>query len=158
MTCLLGQTWLTRGTLQQNWLLARLITSLENISFGQVVDTMAEGAFVVDASRCIVLRNRATELLTGYSDSEALGEDCSFLQCEGLREFASGSRSCPLHDQSGASAGRQECLLRGHRGEDIPGLKNTCILKDADSQIIGLVETITDLRPLKYLEQQVPAK
>jgi len=129
--------------------------SLANISLGQVVDTMAEGVFVVDASRCIVLWNRAMELLTGYSDSEALGKDCSFLQCEGWRESASGSRSCPLYDQGGASAGRRECLLRGRHGEEIPVLKNACVLKDADGQVTGLVETITDLRPLKYLEQQV---
>jgi len=130
--------------------------SLENISLGQVVDTMAEGVFVVDASRCIVLWNKAMEALTGYSDSEALGKDCSFLQCgDGLRESGGGLLSCPLHDQGEAGAGRRECLLRGRHGEEIPVLKNACVLKDADGQVMGLVETITDLRPLKYLEQQV---
>ncbi len=129
--------------------------SLENISLGQVVDTMAEGVFVVDASRCIVLWNKAMELLTGYSDSEALGKDCSFLQCDGLRASDGGPRNCPLQDQSEAGAGQRECLLRGRHGEQIPVLKNACLLKDADDQTVGLVETITDLRPLKYLEQQV---
>lgn len=129
--------------------------SLENISLGQVVDTMAEGVFVVDASRSIVLWNKAMEALTGYPDSEALGKECSFLQCEGLRTSGGGPRSCPLHGQSEAGAGQRECLLRGRHGEQIPVLKNACILKDANGQTVGLVETITDLRPLKYLEQQV---
>jgi len=129
--------------------------SLENISLGQVVDTMAEGVFVVDASRHIVLWNKAMELLTGYSDSEALGKDCGFLQCDGLRASGSGPRSCPLHDQSETGAGQRECLLRGCNGEQIPVLKNACILKDVDGHTVGLVETITDLRSLKYLEQQV---
>ena len=129
--------------------------SLANISLGQIVDTMGEGVFVVDSSRCIVLWNKAMELLTGYSDSEALGKDCNFLECEGVRESADGFRSCPLHEQNDNDAGKRECLLRGRNGEQIPVLKNACVLKDADSQVIGLVETITDLRPLKYLEQQI---
>ncbi len=129
--------------------------SLVNISLGQVVDTMAEGVFVVDSSRCIVLWNKAMELLTGYSGSEALGKDCNFLQCEGLRESVNGSHSCPLHAREDADAGRRECLLRGRSGEQIPVLKNACVLRNADGQVIGLVETITDLRALKYLEQQI---
>jgi len=129
--------------------------SLENISLGHVVDTMAEGVFVVDASRCIVLWNKAMELLTGYSDSEALGKDCRFLQCDGLRAPGGGPRSCPLQNPTDTGAGQRECLLRGRHGEQIPVLKNACILKDADGRTAGLVETITDLRPLKYLEQRV---
>ena len=83
------------------------------------------------------------------------GEDCSFLQCDGFRASDGGPRSCPLNAPSEADAGQQECLLRGRNGEQIPVLKNACLLKDADGQTVGLVETITDLRPLKYLEQQV---
>jgi len=129
--------------------------SLAHISLGQVVDTMAEGVFVVDNLRRIVLWNKAMELLTGYSHAEALGQDCSFLRCEGLLESAEGSHSCPLHEQDDASAGKRECLLRGRNGGQIPVLKNACVLKDADGHVTGLVETITDLRPLKYLEQQI---
>jgi len=138
-----------------NGFVGGLAMSLENISLGQVVDTMAEGVFVLDASRCIVLWNKAMELLTGYSDSEAMGKDCSFLQCDGLRDSGYGPRGCPLENQDQAGAGHRECLLRGRHGEQIPVLKNACILEDADGQVMGLVETITDLRPVKYLEQQV---
>ena len=129
--------------------------SLANISLGQVVDTMGEGVFVVDNSRCIVLWNKAMEVLTGYSDSEALGKDCRFLQCEGTNESVDSSQSCPLSEQNDDGVGRRECLLRGRDGVQIPVLKNACVLRDLDNQVIGLVETITDLRPLKYLEQQI---
>mgnify|MGYP003826303749 CR=1 FL=1 len=129
--------------------------SLAGLSLSQAMDAMAEGVFVVDASRRIALWNKAMELLTGYSGSEAIGQNCSFLQCEGLIESSDDPNRCPLRDHGEAGTGRWECLLRRRDGEQIPVLKNACLLKNADGQIIGPVETIVDLRPLKYLEQQV---
>jgi two-component system response regulator HydG len=135
--------------------LVRSVMSFEDLSLSQVLDTMAEGVFVVDASRRIVLWNKAMESLSGYSGSEAIGKNCSFLECEGLSESSGDPNRCPLRGHGEAGTGRWECLLRGRDGEQIPVLKNACVLKNAEGQVIGLVETITDLRPLKYLEQQV---
>ncbi|MGE5297245.1 MAG: sigma-54 interaction domain-containing protein [Solirubrobacterales bacterium] len=132
-----------------------MATSLKNISLAQVVDTMAEGVFVVDGSHHIVLWNKAMELLTGYSQAEALGKDCSMLECGGMHLSESDRHGCPLFDHDELTPGRLECLLRDRNGEQIPILKSASILKNADGATIGLVESITDLRPLKYLEQRV---
>jgi len=132
-----------------------MATSLKNISLAHVVDTMAEGVFVVDASHHIVLWNKAMELLTGYSQTEALGRDCSMLECGGMHVSESDRHGCPLFDHDELTPGRLECLLRDRNGEQIPILKSASILKNADGATIGLVESITDLRPLKYLEQRV---
>ncbi|HNS23115.1 MAG TPA: sigma 54-interacting transcriptional regulator [Sedimentisphaerales bacterium] len=131
------------------------MASLKHISLAQVVDTMAEGVFVVDASHRIVLWNRAMEGLTGYTEAEVLGKGCSLLQCYGLRETEADQSSCPLLDRDGLASGRRECSLRGRSGEQIPVLKNACVLKDKNGATLGLVETVTDLRPVKYLEQRV---
>ena len=131
------------------------MASLEHISLAQVVDTMAEGVFVVDAAYRIVLWNRAMEALTGYTEAEVLGKGCSLLQCDGRRESEAAPRSCPLLDRDALASGRRECLLRGRGGEQIPVLKNACVLKDKNGATLGLVETVTDLRPVKYLEQRV---
>ena len=131
------------------------MTSLKQISLAQVVDTMAEGVFVVDASHHIVLWNKAMELLTGYSQAEVLGKDCSMLECGGVHLSESDRHNCPLFDHDEMTPGRLECLLRDRNGEQIPILKSASVLKDADGAIIGLVESITDLRPLRYLEQRV---
>jgi two-component system response regulator HydG len=148
-----------------------MTASLKNISLAQVVDTMAEGVFVVDASHRIVLWNKAMELLTGYPQAEVLGKDCSLLECGGLHSpglsqprraaahpgRASGAdrHSCPLFDRDETASGRLECLLRDRTGQQIPILKSASVLKDAAGATIGLVESITDLRPLRYLEQRV---
>ena len=55
-----------------------MTTSLKDISLAQVVDTMAEGVFVVDESHRIVLWNKAMELLTGYPQAEVLGKAMRF--------------------------------------------------------------------------------
>jgi two-component system response regulator HydG len=131
------------------------MTSLKNISLAQVVDTMAEGVFVVDSSHRIVLWNKAMELLTGYPQAEVLGKDCSMLQCGGLNGARANGHSCPLFDREETASERLECLLRDRGGEQIPILKSASVLKDANGTTIGLVESVTDLRPLRYLEQQV---
>ncbi len=139
------------------WLsiLGTMTTSLKNISLAQVVDTMAEGVFVVDASHRIVLWNKAMELLTGYPQAHVLGKDCSTLQCGGLHSSEVNRHSCPLFDHDETASGRLECLLRDRSGQQIPILKSASVLKDAHGATIGLVESITDLRPLRYLEQRV---
>jgi two-component system response regulator HydG len=132
-----------------------MTTSLKNISLAQVVDTMAEGVFVVDASHRIVLWNKAMELLTGYLQAEVLGKDCSLLECGGLHSSEASRHRCPLFDRDEAAAERLECLLRDRSGQQIPILKSASALKDAAGATIGLVESITDLRALRYLEQRV---
>jgi PAS domain S-box-containing protein len=132
-----------------------MMTSLRNISLAQVVDTMAEGVFVVDSAHRIVLWNKAMELLTGYSQAEVLGKDCSLLQCGGRHSSEADRHSCPLFDRDETASGRLECLLRDRGGQQIPILKSASVLKDAHGAILGLVESITDLRPLRYLEQRV---
>ncbi len=131
------------------------MTTLKQISLAQVVDTMAEGVFVVDASHRIVLWNKAMELLTGYTQAEALGKDCAMLECGGLHVSEAERRNCPLFDHEEKASGRMECMLRDRSGEQIPILKSASALKDADGATVGLVESITDLRPQKYLEQRV---
>jgi len=92
-----------------------MMMSLKNISLAQVVDTMAEGVFVVDASHHIVLWNKAMELLTGYSQAEALGKDCSMLECGGLHGPEAKRHRCPLFDlwQQSKSIG-SGLLQNGH--------------------------------------------
>jgi two-component system response regulator HydG len=132
-----------------------MMTSLKHISLAQVVDTMAEGVFVVDAAHHIVLWNRAMESLTGYSQAEVLGQDCSMLQCGGRHGGEPERHRCPLFEGEETGSGRRECLLRDRSGEQIPVLKSVSVLKDAAGATVGLVESVTDLRPLRYLEQRV---
>ncbi|MCU0917367.1 MAG: efflux RND transporter permease subunit [Planctomycetes bacterium] len=77
------------------------------------------------------------------------------LQCGGLHGAQADRHRCFLFDRDETTPGRLECLLRDRGGQQIPVLKSASVLKDANGAAIGLVESITDLRPLKYLEQRV---
>jgi transcriptional regulator with PAS, ATPase and Fis domain len=119
--------------------------TLANISLAQIMDSMAEGLFVLDADHRIVLWNRAMETLTGYSALEAMGKDCTLLDC--------AAPVCPLSESQDMD--QVECQLRHKDGSRVPVLKNGRVLKDNAGNTIGVVETVTDLRPIRRLEAQV---
>jgi PAS domain S-box-containing protein len=125
---------------------------LKETQLAQVMDAMAEGLFVLDTDCKVVLWNRAMETLTGYAAEEVLGSDCSVLACD--RSKSQGSE-CPLRRLSGDAIERRECTLQLRDRSRIPVLKHTALLKDAQGVVQGIVETVTDLRPLRQLEQQV---
>jgi two-component system response regulator HydG len=119
--------------------------TLANISLAQIMDSMAEGLFVLDAEHRIVLWNRAMEILTGYSAMEAMGKDCDLLDC--------AVPQCPLSE--GQDIEQVECQLRHKDGSRVPALKNGRVLKDNAGNTIGMVETVTDLRPIRQLQAEV---
>jgi len=122
---------------------------LWNVQFlHQVLESMAEGVFTIDLKGRITSWNAAMERITGYSDQEALGQTCSILQCS--RCF---DRECPATPAAcGILKGRKkednECLVRHKDGHDVPVIKNARTVLDADGNIMGAVETLTDLTEL----------
>jgi len=125
------------------------IHELWNVQFlHQILESMAEGVFTIDLKGRITSWNAAMERITGYSDQEALGQTCSILQCS--RCF---DRECPATPAAcGILKGRKkednECLVRHKDGHDVPVIKNARTVLDADGNIMGAVETLTDLTEL----------
>ncbi len=129
--------------------------SLDELTLARVMDTMAEGLFVTAPDCRIILWNRAMETLTGYPRSEVLGQACSLLGCEGFQGCEDGHIDCPLQKLQQEGIERIECNLKTKGGEFVPVLKNATLLRDEDGSLLGIVETVTDLRPLRQLEQKV---
>jgi len=133
--------------------------TLANISLAQIMDTMAEGLFVLDTECRIVLWNKAMEALTGYTAQEVMGKDCSLLDCTARIGTQSPGQDSAAHVPCSALSHEAlyqvECQLRHRNNERIDVLKNTRILKDNHNNRIGIVETVTDLRPIRQLEVQV---
>jgi two-component system, NtrC family, response regulator HydG len=120
------------------------------------MDTMAEGVFILDASCCIMLWNRAMAEMTGWRATEMEGKPCSELLCT-----AGGNQppelDCALlrHVDGKEAVHRLECMLQARDGDTIPVVKNARILTDEAEQPIGVVVTLTDLRPLRRLEEDL---
>ena len=120
----------------------------------QLLDTMAEGVVAVDREGIIRAWNQAMTELTGYRTETALGRPVSWLRApgcinarrlEGLLEPGSAP-SCV----TGC-----ECSLLSRHGEAIPVVVNARVLRDAAEATIGVLQTVTDLRPIQQLRQEV---
>ena len=56
----------------------------EALELATILDTMADGVFVIDTEFIIQRWNRAMERITGYTPPEAIGRNCAFLNANTL--------------------------------------------------------------------------
>jgi two-component system, NtrC family, response regulator HydG len=120
-----------------------------------LIEAMAEGMFMVDADRIITSWNRSMEQITGYEASEAVGKSCQFFEFN--RCFR---ENCPPDFKEcgifaiGKVDGKR-CMLKHKDGHMVPILKNARVIKDAGDNILGAVETVTDLTELETTRLKV---
>ncbi len=133
------------------------MTNLRNIPLSRVVDMMAEGVFVVDADCRIVLWNRAMEEMTGWNAADMMGhQPCSEMVCA---ENEAAESVCALLQQVSDQplVLHKECRLKTREGATIPVLQNARVLNGETGQPAGVIVTLTDLRTLRRLEQDLAA-
>lgn len=121
-----------------------------------IVETMRDGLMVVNKEGSILFFNKAAEEITGYRRDEVLGRECSILDSDTCVILTDSGRQkeCPLF-KSGAIKNKR-CRIRATDGRSVYLLKNAVMLKDKAGEIIGAVETMTDITSLymKELELQ----
>ncbi len=120
-----------------------------------VVNTMMDGLMVVDVDGTILFVNKALEGLTGYSKDELIGQSCRILECDtcvgAIKE--GGNRYCSLFRQENVR--RCKCTLRKKNGEYFSVIKNAAVLKDSSGELIGGVETFTDISEILAKEKEI---
>jgi PAS domain S-box-containing protein len=119
----------------------------------QILDTMAEGLFILDPNGVITSWNQSMEKISGYTAREAIGKTCRLIECS--RCFG---HNCPadIHKCGVIQHGRteaKECFIRHKAGYDVPVIKNARLVKDEQGRVHGIVETITDLTELKKVRE-----
>jgi two-component system, NtrC family, response regulator HydG len=113
-----------------------------------IIQTMAEGVFVVDSEGNIVFANQAMEQLTGFPVEELVGKRChTFMQCR------CNTRDCLL--ASSENLTRKECRVKHKMGQFIPVFRNARVKLDDSGNVMGIIETITDITELKAVQQRV---
>jgi len=126
-----------------------------NIHFiEQIIDTMADGVFTLDNSGRITSWNRSMERISGYPAAEAMSKTCQILRCSRCfgKQCPSGIRSCKILKDGKSEA--KECLLTHKDGHTVPVIKNARVVQDENQQIIGVVETVTDLSEISLARQE----
>jgi len=120
-----------------------------------IVDTMMDGLMVVDVEGRIVFVNKALEEMSGYSREELVGMSCQVLECDTCKNalLNKGTHHCELFLQE--QVRRCRCRMKRKNGEPLPVLKNAVVLKDKKGQVVGGVETLTDLRNFVAKEEEI---
>ncbi|MFY9706452.1 MAG: sigma 54-interacting transcriptional regulator [Desulfobacterales bacterium] len=128
-----------------------------NAYWKTVVDTIHDGIMIVDTGGTIVSVNTAFESITGYPRDEIIGRSCTILHCntcEARRE-KTGCHWCQLFRIGNVR--NQSCVMMRKDGRYLHILKNAALLHDAHGEVIGGVETMTDVTELIKKDTQIEA-
>lgn len=120
-----------------------------------ILESISDGVFTVNMQWLITSFNRAAEEITGVKRSDAIGRLCSEVfrsslcgvDCALAQNFATGR---PI---IGISA-----YIVDSEGNRIPISISTALLRDAEGEVIGGVETFRDLSEVETLRQELAGK
>ena len=122
-----------------------------------VVNTIRDGIMIINPNGAIVSVNRAFEAITGYTRAEVIGKSCTILECDICKKALNSNEGhwCVLFETGGIK--KTQCMIKHKNGSFIHAVKNASILNDASGNIMGAVETITDITEIIEKETQLEA-
>ena len=129
---------------------------LDNPDFlANVLETMRDGLMVVDKEGNILFFNNAAEKITGYRREEVVGKPCMVLDTDTCMILTESGRqkNCDLFKKG--SVTDKKCRIRRSDGRAVYLLKNAALLKDKNGEIIGAVESMTDVTSLYMKEMEL---
>ncbi len=126
-----------------------------------IVETIQEGVMIVNTQGIIVSVNKALEEMTQYSKDELIGKSCLILDCDiceivrkcGLENRSQDGVWCCLFRDGNVTMKR--CTIGRKDGSKLSVKKNATLLYDSNNQVIGAVETLTDLSELEAKDNQI---
>jgi PAS domain S-box-containing protein len=120
-----------------------------------IVDTLQDGLMVLDPQGNILAMNPAAEKLTGYSADELVGKNCQTLNCTGCELYGRGvgEEWCQLYVKGNVKA--KKCLISKKDRRAVHVVKNAAVLRNSEGQMIGAVETFTDISEIVRQQQEI---
>ena len=120
------------------------------VELPSLIDEVPLGMVVLDTRRRILLINRAFEALSGFSMEEAKGIHCSHIMRSKLC-----IQRCPLDhmDSHSESISIESDMINKDR-QLIPIQINLSPILDAEDNLVGFLETVEDLRPIKEVDSK----
>ena len=120
-----------------------------------IFETLQDGLMVIDVEGNILAANPAAERLTGYTADELIGSNCRILNCTGCELYGRGPGKdwCSLFEKGEVRA--KKCLITKKNLRAAHVLKNASVLFDSDGEMIGSIETLTDISELVQQQQEI---
>ncbi len=121
----------------------------------EILESISDGVFTVDAEFRIGYFNRAAERITGVRREDAIGRKCP----EVLRSSACET-SCALREtlKSGRPIIDRRCYIIDARGRKVPISISTAVLKDSKGRVVGGAETFRDLGEIEELRRELSSR
>lgn len=116
----------------------------------QIYQIAPSGMFTAQKDRTITSINREAAALLGYTPDELVGKPCMVLIAGNCGQH------CALFDESIPKPVRNiECAIRKSSGEILLVSKNADVIKDAQGNILGCIESFVDITQRKQIEDQL---
>ncbi len=131
---------------------------LESVFFKEVLDSMADGVFIVDAQGNIIYWNEPVEKISGYHASEVLGKNAfsDYLKHYGQNGLELASKDNPIFKALHSSLTVDINLyISNKNGEKLPVLVSTTPIKDSSGHIIGAVELLKENYEILTLQEKI---
>lgn len=114
---------------------------------------MRDGLMIVDKEGTIVFFNRGAEEITGYRKEEITGKKCTILDSDSCMFMSEEGKKidCGILDNM-TSLENKKCRIRSSDGRAVYLLKNATPLQNENGELIGAVESMTDITSL-YLKE-----
>ncbi len=121
----------------------------------EIINTMNDGLMVTSTDGTILMVNQAFERILGYSQEEIIGRSCAILNCDACARLRAAGKGqwCDLFAQG--TAIRKRCFFMRKDGSYVHILKNAAVLRDEAGQVLGAVETLTDISEIDRREEQI---
>jgi PAS domain S-box-containing protein len=120
-----------------------------------VFETMRDGLMIVDKDGHIVFFNRAAEEITGYHREEVIGQECTVLDSDTCVVLSDEGKKkhCDIFKTGGTQ--NKKCRIRSSDGRGVYLVKNVTLLTDEKGEMIGAVESMTDITSLYMKEMEL---
>lgn len=119
------------------------------------MDSVADGVFTVDKDMRITTFNRAAQEITGFTAEEVIGQKCHDIFKTGIC-----LSTCPIREAlgSGEAVVNREVDIVDKNNRRIPISISASVLRDAQAQVVGGVETFRDLSLIYTLKKELKDK
>lgn len=120
-----------------------------------ILDSISDGVFTVDERWRITSFNRAAERITGVGREEAIGRPC----CEVFRaSICEGACALRKTLATGRPIVNKAVYILDAGGNRVPISISTAVVRDAQGNVIGGVETFRDLSLVEDLRKELEAE